>query len=90
MSDISYGIINNFWKNVYNCPHKNANMTNTFIGCLTPYCSAHELYCPDCHVYMVECLCHCCDGISGWPEKRWRKFRRKSGQPPPEMKGNMK
>lgn len=60
------------------CKHKHINPDYYYsFPCETPYCSGHEVYCHDCHRYIVECQCGYNNGESGWPLKRWRKHWRK-------------
>lgn len=67
-----------FWRKVEQCKHERADSGTTHIFCGTPHChGAFELYCPDCHAYIVECPCGWCNTTSGWSESRWRNFRRK-------------
>jgi hypothetical protein len=63
-----------FWKRVNKCKHINLH-PNYFewVDCQTPYCEGSETHCKDCGAYISECQCHSNDGISGWPQKRWRK-----------------
>jgi hypothetical protein len=68
------GFISRFWEKVDKCDHK--NMSPDYLGgvyCDTPYCGGWEERCLDCGVYITKCGCGCNNGMSGWPEKRWRK-----------------
>ena len=67
-----------FWDKVEKCKHENLSPTH-FGGvfCGTPYCNAGEDHCLDCGVYITKCDCGYCNGMSGWPEKRWARKRRK-------------
>lgn len=74
-----------FWDKVNKCKHNiNPNYFIT-IKCGTPYCSGNEVHCLDCHAYIIECGCGFLNGMSGWPEKRWRKveddLRMRSNRP---------
>ena len=60
-----------FWDKVRECKHKNTYpdyYQNVYCG--TPYCSGGESHCKDCGVYISECQCGYCNGMSGWPWKR--------------------
>lgn len=67
----------NFWKKVEKCKHENLS-ENYYesVYCGTPYCGGEETHCLDCGVYITKCGCGYCNGMSGWPEKRWRNKRR--------------
>ena len=60
------------------CKHENLspNYLDSF-SCPTPYCNSREVHCMDCGRFITSCGCMCNNGESGWPEKRWIKFRRK-------------
>lgn len=64
----------NFWDKVRKCKHKNLS-PNYFVPiyCSTPYCDGNEEHCLDCGVYISECKCHYNDGLSGWPQARWKE-----------------
>jgi len=63
-----------FWERVHACEHENISENYfQYISCSTPYCGGEEEHCLDCGVYITECKCGFCRGMSGWPEKRWRK-----------------
>ena len=70
-----------FWEKVEKCKHINL-YPDYYQGfsCETEYCSAFEIHCSDCGVFITECDCGYCNGMSGWPESRWRKRRRKVNQ----------
>lgn len=44
--------------------------------CETPYCQVTEYHCKDCGMFIMECGCGYNNGISGWSEKRWRKYNK--------------
>jgi len=70
--------MNEFWDKVERCEHKNLNPNYLEGGtCWTPYCGWWEEHCLDCGVYITKCGCGFCNGMSGWPEQRWRSLRRK-------------
>jgi hypothetical protein len=71
--------MNKFWTRVENCKHEKADYTSSCISCGTPYCDAHEEFCPECRVFILKCQCGFCSGMSGWSEMRWRRYRRKKG-----------
>jgi len=67
-----------FWDKVEKCDHK--NLSPDYIEpvyCGTPYCSGYEEHCLDCGVFITKCGCGFCNGMSGWPERRWRDIERK-------------
>jgi hypothetical protein len=66
--------ISKFWEKVHNCEHKNMNPDYCGnVHCGSPWCVGREQHCLDCNVYITECWCGSNNGMSGWPEKRWRK-----------------
>ena len=65
-----------FWGKVEKCNHDWDDNYCEFVYCPTPYCSGTEIHCLKCDVFKVECGCHFCDGLSGWPNQRWQKFYR--------------
>jgi len=69
--------MNNFWNKVIKCHHIYHPNYIDNLTCNTPYCSGYEVHCAQCGVYITKCDCGYLNGISGWPEKRWRKFSRK-------------
>jgi hypothetical protein len=67
--------LNKFWKKVYKCKHEHLSPNYCeFINCSTPYCSGCETHCLDCGVYISKCSCGYNNGMSGWPQKRWRNI----------------
>lgn len=62
------------WERVNRCKHPRADLTENHVRCWTEYCEATEEFCPDCRAYIVKCQCGCCNFISGWSERRWRKY----------------
>lgn len=68
-----------FWEKASKCSHVNLSpvyLEN--IKCDTPFCGGSETHCLDCGVFIIKCGCGYCDGISGWPDSRYRKvFKRK-------------
>lgn len=67
-----------FWDRVAGCKHENLYPNySASVACGTPYCSGHEYHCKDCGVFIADCGCGFVRGLSGWPEARWRKLRRK-------------
>jgi hypothetical protein len=73
--------MNKFWEKVVKCEHKNLSPDYCeYVSCWTPYCGGWEEHCLDCGVFITKCGCGFNNGMSGWPEKRWRKrTRRKYG-----------
>jgi len=70
-----------FWEKVSKCKHKNESPTYYDSGnCWTPYCSWSETRCADCGVYIQTCDCQSSNGMSGWPEARWRAHERSKHQ----------
>ena len=68
---------NKFWDKVMKCKHNNLSPVYLNIyGCGTPYCYADEIYCLDCRVFITKCGCGYSNGMSGWPESRWKKYWR--------------
>lgn len=65
-----------FWDKVIKCDH--SNLSETYLDvykCGTPYCSVTETRCRKCKVYINNCGCRYNNGFSGWPEKKWRRFK---------------
>ncbi len=63
-----------FWDKVFKCNHKNKEpnyLEN--VNCATPFCNGDETRCADCGVFMTECGCGYCNGLSGWSEHRHRQ-----------------
>jgi len=74
--------MNAFWDKVDNCDHKNLSPNYLqLIGCDTPYCSGDEVHCLDCGVYISECGCGANNGMSGWSDKRWKKYHSSRDKP---------
>lgn len=70
-----------FWEKVSKCKHENLSPDYCeTVSCGTPYCKGSEVHCLDCGVYITECGCGCCNGMSGWPESRWITYYRKKHQ----------
>ena len=66
---------NLFWDKVIKCNHDNISEDYfEIVYCPTPYCSGYEVHCLECGAFITKCDCGFCNGISGWSEKRWRKF----------------
>lgn len=66
-----------FWDKVSKCKHENISKTfNSFEVCWTEYCNLTETHCLDCGVYITNCQCGFCNGLSGWPESRHKTQRR--------------
>lgn len=66
--------MNKFCNKVVKCEHKNLSSNCCeCIKCETPGCFGYEVHCLDCGVYISKCGCGYCNGLSGWPELRWRK-----------------
>ncbi len=64
-----------FWEKVDKCKHENlSSCYYEFIYCPTPYCGGRESHCLDCDVYITKCGCGYNNGMSGWPEERWRSL----------------
>lgn len=69
-----------FWDKVDKCKHDNLSpIYIENINCWTPYCEGTETHCLDCGVYIIKCGCGFCNGMSGWPEKRWKPIWKKWG-----------
>ena len=67
-----------FWDKVSKCEHKNLDPNYyEYVPCGTPYCSGWEEHCLDCGVYITKCGCGFNNGMSGWPDSRWRELQRK-------------
>ena len=67
-----------FWDKVIKCEHKNLDPNYyEYVPCGTPYCGGHEMRCLDCGVYITKCGCGFNNGMSGWPDRRWRRLWRK-------------
>lgn len=67
-----------FWERTQGCKHENLSPNYLeFVGCGTPYCCGWETHCLDCGAFIIECGCGFLTSISGWPESRHRKIRRK-------------
>jgi hypothetical protein len=66
-----------FWDKVAKCEHKNHTAYHKSTNCSTPYSSGTEIHCRDCGVYISECECGCCDGMSGWP---WSRIMKQNGK----------
>jgi len=65
-----------FWTKTLRCKHERLSSTYyESISCPTPYCSGEEVHCLECGAYISRCGCGFCNGISGWPNKRYRKMR---------------
>lgn len=65
----------NFWDIVNKCKHEES--TDSYlvnIACNTPHCQGIEYHCKKCGVYVIECGCGSCNGLSGWSHSRWRTF----------------
>lgn len=72
---MDFGEIMNFWDKVKKCRHKNLSPDYAVpIYCQTPYCGGDEAHCLDCGVFISKCGCGYNNGMSGWPQKRWRKI----------------
>ncbi len=68
-----------FWDKVTECKHKNISPNYCeHIYCETPFCFGYELHCLDCGVYISECKCGYCNGLSGWSSLRWKIFFKKT------------
>jgi hypothetical protein len=64
-----------FWEKVEKCDHKNLSPDYCeTLYCSTPYCNSYETHCLDCGVFITQCGCGCENGMSGWPDKRYRKL----------------
>lgn len=67
-----------FWEKVEKCNHENLYSDYyELVYCDNEYCSGSESHCADCGVFITTCQCGYCNGISGWPEKRWSKHHKK-------------
>lgn len=67
-----------FWDKVDKCKHEDMSPDHfENIYCDTPYCGGQEEHCLDCGAYISSCGCGSNNGMSGWPEVRWRKIRSK-------------
>jgi hypothetical protein len=67
-----------FWDKVNKCRHENLSPDYyEYVPCSTPYCGGYEVHCLDCGVYITKCDCGSINGMSGWPDKRWRRQERK-------------
>jgi len=67
-----------FWGKVEKCKHENLSPDYCeYIACPTPYCSGMETHCLNCGVYISECGCNSCSGLSGWSQRRWINYRLK-------------
>jgi hypothetical protein len=66
-----------FWDKVASCNHEFCDNYIYYVSCGTPHCQGVEYRCKKCKAYVTECGCGYCNGISGWPEKRYRKMRLK-------------
>lgn len=67
-----------FWERVRKCDHKNLSPDYAVgFGCGTPYCRVTEDHCLSCGVYITKCGCGFFNGMSGWPESRWRTYHKK-------------
>jgi hypothetical protein len=65
---------NKFWEKVDKCKHTNlVPHYYEYVSCPTPECGGSEVRCNDCNVFITKCGCGYNNGMSGWPEKRWRK-----------------
>jgi len=62
-----------FWDRVEKCKHETLTDYLEIFRCGTPYCSAHEVHCADCGVYIESCQCTPDPGYSGWSRKRYLK-----------------
>ncbi len=70
-----------FWDKVDKCKHENLSPDYYEpIYCDTPYCGGDESHCLSCGVFIATCGCQSCNGLSGWPEKRWKKYYKKKGK----------
>lgn len=72
-----------FWGKVLKCEHKNfyPNYYESWscAGAGHVGCSASEIHCLDCGVYISSCYCHTEDGMSGWSHNRWITYYKKKG-----------
>ena len=66
-----------FWQRVGTCDHANLSPDYYLTWPCMEYCRGSESHCLDCGAYLSKCPCHCCDGASGWPERRHNAERRK-------------
>lgn len=66
-----------FWDKVLECDHKNFTTHYPYVSCSTPYCSAQEVHCKDCGVFIESCGCMSNNGMSGWSRSRHRAHERK-------------
>ncbi len=68
-----------FWEKVYQCKHENLSSDySAQILCGTPYCGSED-HCLDCEVYIQECQCGFCNGLSGWLHERNKTHLKKKG-----------
>jgi hypothetical protein len=68
-----------FWDKVEKCKHENISPDYCEpTSCWTPYCSGLESHCLDCGVFITKCGCGFNNGMSGWPNERWRKRDRRN------------
>jgi hypothetical protein len=75
-------LMSKFWKKVIECEHEWSPNYNPYVYCTTLGCYAWENHCLKCGVYEFGCKCgDSGSGQSGWSNKRWVNFRRKTFEP---------
>jgi hypothetical protein len=69
-----------FWDKVAKCKHENLTDHDAMISCGTPYCDyGYEYNCRDCGVFISDCACGFCNGMSGWSNARYRRWYGRKG-----------
>ena len=69
-----------FWQKVRRCKHEISPTYYEDTYCGSLFCKGGEVHCLKCGVYITHCDCFSCDGMSGWPGKRWKNFRIRKGE----------